>query len=232
MHIVTGFIGGINSRKDRDLTKYMDLGKELLSVEIPTTCFVEKVAWTEYLFPFITSPISDESAFEYVCKGGVMDGIRRVFSYVVCGHVRFVFFEKEDLFLWSYREMASKFSVNTGNPSKDTLGYMLVQCQKVEWINIALSFAAIEYVWIDFGVFHMFRGSVDAFQLGLYQMRNRIDKRLLQEGCGQVIRIAGCWEPFRHGGGDIYRDINWTFAGSVFGGGAKAVREFGVRMRE
>ena len=139
MHIVTGFIGGINSRKDRDLTKYMDLGRELLSVEIPTTCFVERSVWTEYLLPSITSPISEESVFEYVCRGGVMDGNRRTFRYVVCGHVRFVFFEKEDLFLWSYREMASAFSVNTGNPGKDTLGYMMVQCQKVEWACIALS---------------------------------------------------------------------------------------------
>jgi hypothetical protein len=254
MHIVTGFIGGINSRKDRDLTKYMDFGRELLSVEIPTTCFIERYAWHECILPSITSPISEEDSFEYVCKGGVMDGIHKVLRYVVCGHVRFVFFEKEDLFLWPYQKLASKFGVNTGNPGKDTLGYMMVQCQKVEWVSIALSFATEsfatesfatesssasfmlrpddEYVWIDFGAFHMFRGSVDGFQLALYQLRNRIEKRVLREGCSKVIRMAGCWEPYRHSGGDIYRDINWTFAGSVFGGGAAAIREFGLRMRE
>jgi hypothetical protein len=240
MHIVTGFIGGINSRKDRDLTKYMDLGRELLSVEIPTTCFVEREVWTEYVLPLLTSPIDEESAFDYVCRGGVMDGNRRTFRYVVCGHVRFVFFEKEDLFLWSYREMASAFSVNTGNPGKDTLGYMLVQCQKVEWACIALSLMSSimsslddEYVWIDFGVFHMFRGSVDLFQVALFELRNRIDKRLLREGgSGQVVRIAGCWDPNGADRGDMYRDINWTFAGSVFGGGAAAIHEFGLRMRE
>ena len=235
MHIVTGFIGGINSRKDRDLTKYMDLGRELLSVEILTTCFLERDVWSGYVLPFITSPVSEESVFEYVCRGGVMDGIAREFRYVVCGHVRFVFFEKDDLFLWSYREMASTFSVNTGNPGKDTLGYMMVQCQKVEWVSIAISFSgrlSDEYVWVDFGAFHMFRGSVDRFQVALFELRNRIDKRVLCEGCSKVVRIAGCWEPFRHNGGDIYRDINWTFAGSVFGGGAAAIQDFALRMRE
>jgi hypothetical protein len=235
MHIVTGFIGGINSRKDRDLTKYMDFGRELLSVEIPTTCFIERDVWCGYILPSITSQISEEHSFVYSCKGGVMDGICKTFRYVVCGHVRFVFFELEDLFLWPYRDMASKFSLNTGNPGKDTLGYMMVQCQKVEWVSIAESFARSstnEYVWIDFGAFHMFHGSVDSFQLALYQLRNRIDKRVLREGCGQVVRIAGCWEPYRHSGGDIYRDVNWTFAGSVFGGGAAAIHDFALRMRE
>lgn len=236
MQIVTGFVSGINLRKDRDLTKYMELGRELLSVEIPTTCFIERGVWTEYVLPLLTSPICEESAFDYVCRGGVMDGIAREFRYVVCGHVRFVFFEKEDLFLWSYREMASAFSVNTGNPGKDTLGYMMVQCQKVEWMCIAFSLMSSsndEYVWIDFGVFHMFHGSVDRFQVALFELRNRIDKRVLREGVsGHVVRIAGCWDPNGPSRGDVYRDVNWTFAGSVFGGGAAAIQEFGLRMRE
>ena len=90
-----------------------------------------------------------------------------------------------------------------------------------------------EYVWIDFGAFHMFGGSVDRFQVALFELRNRIDKRLSREGgSGQVIRIAGCWDPNGADRGDIYRDINWTFAGSVFGGSAAAIHDFGLRMRE
>ena len=236
MHIVTGFVGGINSRKDRDLAKYVSLGKELLSVEIATTCFLEKGVWTEFVLPFITSPIREEAEFVYVCKGGVMDGMRSVFRYVVCGHVRFVFFEREQLFLWPYQALASAFSLHTGNPEKDTLGYMMVQCQKVEWMNIATCLTPHllnEYVWIDFGSFHMFHGSVDRFQGGLCKLRERICERVSREGRGgAVVRMAGCWQPYVHRPGDIYRDINWTFAGSLFGGGGDAIREFACRMRE
>ena len=167
--------------------------------------------------------------------------MRQKFSYTCVGHITFVFFEARDLFLWSYRAIANKFSLNTGNPGKDTLEYMMVQCQKSEWMAIAAQLSshmrtdngtAKEYVWIDFGVFHMFRGKIDVFQLELYTMRARINRSILQSGESDRLTFARCWDPAHIYQGDIYKDVNWLFAGSVFGGSAKRIQQFALLVRE
>jgi hypothetical protein len=90
-----------------------------------------------------------------------------------------------------------------------------------------------EYVWIDFGAFHMFHGKIDVFQLELYKMRARINRRLSQSGILENrLTFARCWDPNHVYYGDIYKDVNWSFAGSVFGGGIIAIRQFASRVRE
>lgn len=242
MNIVTGFIGNINSRKDRDLSKYIAFGIELMSVEMPMTVFVERSLFLAHIMPKIGEGILDQGEFVYECRGGFMDGMRRRFSYEIYGHVTFVFFEKTDLFLWPYRAMARQFALNTGNPTKDTLEYMVVQCQKSEWLAIASQIwlrgigsdrlGPKEYVWVDFGAFHMFHGKIDVFQIELYKMRSRVNKRLLESGESKRVLFARCWDPNHPYGGDIYKDVNWSFAGSVFGGGTGAVQIFAEKMRE
>jgi hypothetical protein len=60
-----------------------------------------------------------------------------------------------------------------------------------------------------------------------------VEKRLLREGSDGRIRIAGCWDPSRSLFlADIYKDIHWVFAGSIFGGSANAICMFGEKMRE
>jgi hypothetical protein len=145
-----------------------------------------------------------------------------------------------DLFLFSYRATAHKFTLNTGNPHKDTLEYMMVQCQKSEWMSIAEQLSSQtdsektkEYVWVDFGIFHMFRGKIDVFQIELYTMRARIHQRLLRNKESSQLTFARCWDPANHiYHGNIYKDVNWLFAGSVFGGGATMIRQFALRVRE
>lgn len=244
MNIVTGFIGNINSRKDRDLSKYVAFGLELMSVEIPMTVFIERSLFLSNILPTIRMALTMRGEFVYKCRGGFMDGIRRKYSYEIYGHVTFVFFEKTDLFLWPYRAMAGKFALNTGNPTKDTLEYMVVQCQKSEWLAIASQIGLRgggggeglggfkEYVWVDFGAFHMFHGKIDVFQIELYKMRARVDKRLRESGESSKMLFARCWDPNHPYGGDIYKDVNWSFAGSVFGGGTGAVQVFAEKMRE
>jgi hypothetical protein len=252
MNIVTGFISNINSRNDRDLSKYIAFGLQLISVEIPATVFIERAIFNTDILPklatlrggvgFGAAAVS-RGEFVYQCRGGFMNGMRRSFSYERYGNVVFVFFEKTDLFLWPFRSMAGRFALNTGNPTKDTLEYVIVQCQKTEWLAIASQLnnpgsggAASdkkEYVWIDFGAFHMFHGKIDVFQIELYKMRARVDKRLLMgDKESDRILFARCWDPNHPYGGDIYKDINWSFAGSVFGGGTAAVQKFAVKMRE
>jgi hypothetical protein len=236
MNIVSGFISNINTRKDRDITKYLKFGMELMVVEIPMTIFIERSVFDIHISPSMSGDrIFGE--FVYRIRGGVMDGIQQKYSYVKVGHIHFVFFEFRDLFLWSYRALGRRFQLNTGNSCKDTLEYMMVQCQKSEWIAIASQLVgggaqSVEYVWIDFGAFHMFGGKIDVFQTELYKLRGRINRRLLQSGASDRVTFARCWDPNHVFYGDIYRDVNWLFAGSCFGGSAKAVAQFALRVRE
>lgn len=240
MNIVTGFVSGINRRGDRDLSKYIAFGLELMAVEIPITVFIEHSVFEEYVRHKLHIPVDNAiQTFFYQPLDNQQEP--QYYSYLVAGHIRFVFFEKTDLFLWQHKSLATAFSLNTGNPTKDTLEYMMVQCQKSEWLVIAealsrqCEFEGIgkkEYVWIDFGVFHMFKGKIDAFQIELYKMRNRVNRRVLQYGESTRVLFARCWDPNHSFFGDIYRDVNWTFAGSVFGGGSAAVLRFAKLMRD
>jgi hypothetical protein len=240
MNIVSGFIGNVNRRLDRDITKYLKFGMELMAVEIPMTIFIEKNIFDANIAPRLSSHTSSlKGEFIYRVCGGVMDGIQQKYSYVKTGHVTFVFFDMEDLFLWKFREMARNFKLNTGNPQKDTLEYMMVQCQKSEWMAIATQLSdnmrdnAKEHVWIDFGSFHMFREKIDVFQLELYKLRSRINRRLLRTTTtNSKITFARCWDPNHVYYGDIYKDINWLFAGSIFGGNAETINRFALKVRE
>jgi hypothetical protein len=249
MNIVSGFISNVNRRADRDITKYIHFGMELMAVEIPMTIFIERLVFDSHILPrlgyYLSSLQPDVGEFLYTVRGGLMDGIQQIYSYRKIGHITFVFFETDDLFLWSSRALAvRKFALNTGNPNKDTLEYMMVQCQKTEWMAIASSQLCEnpsrevckgmgEYIWIDFGAFHMFQGKIDVFQTELYKLRSRVNRNVQGQGQGNHhIRIARCWDPNHIHYGDIYRDVNWLFAGSVFGGSVVAIDKFAAKMRE
>jgi hypothetical protein len=250
MLIVSGLVGGINRRPDRDLNKYIELGRELIAVQIPIVLFV-----SSHLVPIISGRKredyeKDEKQFQHRKVGGVMDGMVKTYTYVQIGHVWFVYFEKTDLFLWPYRELGHKFAVATGNPSKDTLEYMFVQCQKSEWMSISASLLSDSLlpdsllpdsllsdvqmrVWLDFGIFHMFCGSSgdgrkrELFHSALHNMHK------VGESEPTKVVFARCWDPDKYYEGDIYRDINWSFAGSVFYAREDTViHEFACKMRE
>lgn len=242
MNIVSGFISNVNKRADRDITKYIKYGLELMAVEIPMTIFIERMTFEKHILPVILSrglSYGIEDQFTYRVVGGVMDGTKHTYSYAKIGHIIFVFFHICDLFLWSHRKMAHRFQLNTGNPGKDTLEYMMVQCQKSEWMAIAsqmrvgeIENSKKEYVWIDFGGFHMFQGKIDVFQLELYKLFARVNRRVQSGLVANKMTFARCWDPNHVYYGDIYKDVNWLFAGSVFGGGSTAIEQFAVRVRE
>jgi len=235
MLIVSGLVANINQRPDRDLTKYIELGKELIAAQIPVILFV-----SSRFIPIISGKEredyqKDERVFQHRCVGGVMDGMVRTYKYVKIAHVWYVHFEKTDLFLWPYRDLGRKFEVHTGNPQKDTLEYMFVQCQKSEWMSISASlFRGTTKVWMDFGIFHMFRGNVKLFHSALNKMREVLySSASASDSTASKIVFARCWDPDRYYDGDIYKDINWSFAGSVFYAREdKLIVEFACKMRE
>ena len=241
MNIVSGFVSGVNKRSDRDITKYIHFGLELTAVEIPMTIFIERAIFDSHILSTLLSDSDivelESGEFTYRTCGGIMDGIQQTYSYMKIRHITFVFFEVCDLVLWSSRNLAHKFQLTTGNPNKDTLEYMLVQCQKTEWMAIAEQIEKCEekkeFVWIDFGAFHMFQGKIDVFQTELYKLRSRINKRIItSKTADNRMTFARCWDPNNICYSNIYKEVNWLFAGSVFGGGRDAVKLFALKMRE
>jgi len=131
--IVTAFMSQINARGDRPVQKYIDLGKALLSLHIRQIVFIERYIYETYLRNEYRGLGVGCSSIRFFTHGG------HAYEYVVLGHLTFVFFERTDMYLEQYREMATEFSLNTPHPSKDTLDYMFVQCHKTEWVAMAIS---------------------------------------------------------------------------------------------
>jgi len=93
-----------------------------------------------------------------------------------------ILMEKEDLYLWKYKTWITDFWVHSDNHGKDTLDYMLVQLNKFEWMRMAVAFhrrttsisEAVRgldkmYVWIDFGIGHLYNSTTEEGQAALQQ---------------------------------------------------------------
>ena len=135
------------------------------------------------------------------------------------------------------RDSITEFGVDTQHPHKDTLDYMFVQCHKTEWVAKAIEYDKARgnwsesdmYVWVDFGIRHMFRSDI-AFDVAFHRMRDRC--LAFSEKGPSVVYAAGCWNPNSVYYQDIYRQIHWIFAGSVFAGKSDALLEFAQRTKE
>lgn len=226
MNLVSGFVSGVNVRNDRTIGKYVDLGKHLLCLGLPITLFLERamvlemapntftdfqtqsVSYGDKTYSYIDNWTDDESTF----------------------HVqRLVLFEKEDLYLWNYRHLATEFHVESSNTAKDSLEYFMVQIQKLEWMRIAIYIHRkmsvnedTPYAWIDFGIAHVFgEGRADTFRQDMVDVFRRVGSNGLVRG---RVRFAGCreWKPDNHvvWALDIYKHVKWVMAGGVFLGWA------------
>ena len=199
--IVTAFITNINNIEFRSYEKYIELGKILLSQPIPTICFLEKYIYDEYFK-------HHESQYPQTL---------------------FRIFERADNYLYEYEPILENFLIETDNPKKDTPGYMFIQCHKTEWIKMAIDenpFHTSNFVWIDFGIFHMIRDELQ-FAVAL--------KKLVRKKYDSV-RIASCIDPnlpcHCHPEKNIKKNVLWFFAGSIFGGNKSSLLHFANRMKE
>ena len=195
--IVTAFITKINNIDFRSYEKYIELGKKLLKQAIPTVCFLEKAIYQQYFEPELSQfPLTT-----------------------------FLTFERTDIYLYEYESQLTDFHVMTDNETKDTPGYMFIQCHKTEWVHMAIQenpYQTTNFVWIDFGIFHMIKDDV-SFAVALKNLsRKTYDS----------IRIASCVDPNGISyDKNIYREIAWYFAGSIFGGHKDSLTEFAKQMK-
>ena len=195
--IVTAFITNINNIEFRSYDKYMELGKKLLSQPIPTVCFLEKKIYDMYF---------SEELQEYPLTV-------------------FKIFEKNDNYLMKYEDKLSNFHLNTDNPTKDTPGYVFIQCHKTEWVKTVAEenpFFTTNFIWIDFGIFHMIKNEL-AFASALEKLSRKKYNS---------VRIASCVDPNSESERDIYRWIAWFFAGSIFGGPKEKLIDFSQKMKK
>jgi hypothetical protein len=102
---------------------------------------------------------------------------------------------------------------------------MFIQCHKTEWVKMAIEdnpFQTEQFVWIDFGIFHMIRDELN-FAVTLKDLvRKRHDK----------VRIASCVSPDSPCPPSITYQVAWFFAGSIFGGDKDTLLRFAAIMKQ
>lgn len=221
--LVSAFITKINNRNDRDTYKYIEYGKLLIDNNINSykVIFIERETLNTYF-----NTTNKYYNFKYENK---------TFDYIIFQkNIIYVIFEKTDNYLYNYIDEIAQFNIHTDNPSKDTLEYMFVQCHKTEWIKIAISLVEIikydmlelndnlQFIWVDFGIYHMFNNNIDLFNNSFTQ---------LHEINNNKVRIASCIHPNNTYHSDIYKNVAWYFAGSVFGGVGVSLLKFAELMK-
>ncbi len=193
--IVSAFITGTNKRNDRPIDAYIEYGRALIDATPNTTKIV-----------FVSSDI---------------------INVLNKDNTHFIEFNLTDMYY--YNSDVSQHSVNTGRPDKDTAEYMMVQNHKPEWMRQAILYTQknmpdiainAHYMWVDFGIRHMFpseAGLKHALETCLSNVSARYKDAWDSGHPLDQVHFASCWpDPRPHL--DIYRDIQWVFAGSVFGG--------------
>ena len=233
MHIiVSAFISNINQQKS--IEKYIEYGKQLLSDKINNykLFFIERRVYNTY---FNNNKDKDKDITQISCEFKYED---KIYNYIICDSIIFVFFEKTDNYLYNYIDKITQFNVSTDNPGKDTLEYMFIQCHKSEWMKIAINLIELiktkkilsisndnlQFIWIDFGIFHIFNNET----LFYNEIKNMNAKPIQLK---DKVRIGSCIHPSNTYHSDIYKNIAWYFAGGVFGGSAVTILKFANIMK-
>ena len=131
-------------------------------------------------------------------------------------------FLKESNYLYEYMDEIDNSKLETKNPEKDTKEYMFTMCYKTEFVRKAIimnNYGASQFIWVDLGIKHMVRVNNDEEYI------ERI-MRLKYLEYSVNVRIACIWNPDCIYQADLYKDICWYFAGSIFGGNIKSLIEF------
>jgi len=187
--IVSCFLANSNSRGDRNTNKYIELGKKLLNVNIPKIIFM------------------DDS---------IIDSIEYNKEKTILIPINY-----NDLFLSEYKNNITNFDILTDFSEKDTLDYMLLICNKTEFMKKAIeinTFKTEQFVWVDFGINHIFKSSDDEFEKKIINLNmNNYSK----------IRIGSIIDPNLYLlNKNIYKEVVWYFAGGVFGGNPEFLLKF------
>ena len=195
--IVSGFLTNVNQKVDYNMDDFVKLGSLFLKARIPKIIFV------------------DQEMYEKI-------------KTLENEYTKIVLINKTDYELYQYmnHDVLTNFSLNTDNPAKDTIEFMFTMCNKTEWIKQAIDlncFNTEQFVWVDFGIRHVFRCDDDHYINNLESLHNKSYEN---------IRIGTIWNLELMYNYNICRNIIWYFAGGVFGGNKESLLKFANLMKE
>jgi hypothetical protein len=133
----------------------------------------------------------------------------------------FRYISESDIYLKEYNKYVTKFKVNSSHPEKDTKEYMYLMCNKTEFVRRAIidnPYGSKNFVWLDFGVWHMIKNDTVFADC----IKNVCDKQY------DNVRISGGRKT--HVEDNL--NINWFFLGSIFGGDKEKLLLFCDKMKE
>jgi len=180
--------------QEKSIERYLELGCVLLQANIPKIIF------------------ADETMYENI-KNFENENTKIVLT------------NKEDIYLYKYKNLPN-FNVNTTNPLKDTIEFMFIMCNKTEIVRKAIElnyFNTDQFIWIDFGIKHIFNCSDEEFIQKIESLNHKNYEK---------VRIATIWNFQNLYLFDILKDITWFFAGGVFGGNKDFLIEFADKTKE
>lgn len=128
-------------------------------------------------------------------------------------------FNKKDNYLYKYKNTLNQ-NINTTNPNKDTIEYIFTMCYKTEFIKQSIElnpFNTKQFIWCDLAIKHMINYSDTEFIQKIENLNNISYNNL---------RISSIWNPDIDYWIDIYKDISWYYAGSIFGGDVNSLIQF------
>jgi hypothetical protein len=191
--LVSAFLTNINNY--RSIDKYIEYGKKLINSEQNKIIFIEESIYTNYI------------------KDEIIDNSNTIF----------IFINLKDLYLYEYYDKLINFDIITDNYNKDTIEYMFVQCNKTEWVKEAIlknPFNSEQFIWIDFGIYHVINNDDD-----FYRCLNNLNNNTYDN-----IRIPLGSPDFTNK--DIFKNIIWFFLGGIFGGHKDPLLQFADIMKK
>jgi hypothetical protein len=193
--IVSALITNINARSDANMDAYISFGKLLMSSNIYKVIFIDEFIINQFL--------------DNVTENTVLIPVN-----------------KKENYLYKYKHLITNYQLKP-NERKDTVEYMFTMCNKTEWVNRAVLmnvFNTPNFVWIDFGIKHVYNGTANSFVAQIEKFKYTHFNK---------IRIGTIWEinkEYTHH--DIYNTIAWYFAGGVFGGDISSLKRFACLMKD
>jgi hypothetical protein len=149
--IVSAFISNMNTRNDRKLDTYLDLGSLLLKTNIPKIIFIDNE-----IYDIIKHYENENTKIILFNKQDIY-----LYQYL--------------------NSLQDTFSLDTDFPSKDTLDFIFTMCNKTEWIKNAIElnlFNTENFIWVDFGIRHVFKCNDEEFIKKIENLSNKIYNEL------------------------------------------------------
>ena len=132
--IVSAFVANVNN--NRDLNYYIKYGLKMMLTPIHKIIFIDATIIIE-----LQHLIPDE--------------------YTQYLHLVPTTFE--DCYLSEYIPQITNFNI-CGNPEKDTLKYMIIMNNKLDFVKKAIEiniFNSSQFIWVDFGIIHINKSVID-----------------------------------------------------------------------